>query len=214
MLGMSVLSCGRTDRDFQAGPSSHLPDFRPIPLDPGAGGGEGSEGSEAAGGTGDDRSDSEPGAAGQSGSAAQREPEPEPEPQPEPQPEPEPEPEPDPQPDPPVYPSDCTRQSKSVKDPNTGITWNTVYVCGNDGGAGVYEKPNYNDKVGIMNSTNSWFVCWKAGAEHSGNNKIWYYTQGSVSTSGWGGRAAWGFMPAVNVYTDHDPDSAIPQCTF
>ncbi len=118
------------------------------------------------------------------------------------------------EPEPPVYPSDCTRSSKSVKDPNTGITWNTVYYCGNDGAVGVYEKANYNDKVGVMDSTNSWFVCWKAGAEHGGKNNIWYYTQGSVSVAGWGGRAAWGFMPAVDVHTQHDPDSAIPRCTF
>lgn len=212
VVGIFVLGCGRTEREYEGGPSTRIPELRPIPADAGSGGDDGtgsggadsSEGGAVTGGAGADQSGSELGAAGQPASGAE----------PETDPGQEMDPEEEPETEPPVHPSDCTRSSLTVKDPNTGITWNTVYKCGNDGGSGVYEKANYNDKVGIMNSTTSWFVCWKAGADHAGNNNIWYYTQGSVSTAGWGGRAAWGFMPAVDVHTQYDPDSAIPGCSF
>jgi hypothetical protein len=202
VLGIFIVGCGRTEREYQAEPSSSGSGGDD---GSGSGGADSSEEANGTGGAAGGSNDTEPGAAGQPATGTE----------PDMDPAQETEPEQPPETDPPVvYPSDCTLKSLTVKDPNTGITWATVYVCGNDGGAGVYEKPNYNDKVGIMNSTNSWFVCWKAGTDHAGKNNIWYYTQGSVSTAGWGGRAAWGFMPAINVYTDHDPDSAIPPCSF
>ena len=205
-LGIFILGCGRTNREFEGDPKGDDPEHDPVPLVPGSGGADHSEGTEAKGGSGDEPGDTEQGAAGHPSSGTEAEPEADAGSNPEQGA--------DPEPPPTVYPSDCTRIGMTVKDPNTKITWTTVYECGNDGGAGVYEKANYNDRVGTMDTKRSWFVCWKAGAAHAGNNDIWYYTQGDRAASGWGSRAGWGFMPAINVYTKHDPDSAIPPCKF
>lgn len=191
LLSLVALSCGQTSREYDSSRKEQPGPYRPVPIGSGSGGTKGSAGGDEAGGQAGSESEREPGSAGRS------EPEPEPEPAPEP-----------------VWPSDCTPKALTASDPNTGLTWSTVYLCKNDGNAPVYERPDYANHVATMQTTESWFVCWSAGQPHAGNNDIWYYTQGDASTSGWDGRHGWGFMAAVNVHTRHDPDSAIPECPF
>jgi hypothetical protein len=91
-------------------------------------------------------------------------------------------------------------------------TWTADSVCGNDAGAPVYASSSATTRIGVMNTTSSWFVCWVHGAPHAGGNDIWYYTQGDrvVSHPEF---HAWGYVPAVNVHTTHDPgDSRLSQC--
>src|SRR6188472_3956628 len=81
VLAIFVVGCGRTEREFQAGPSNQPPDYRPIPVGTGSGGDDGtgsggaesSQGGDGMGGAGDDESGSEPGAAGQPASGTEPE---------------------------------------------------------------------------------------------------------------------------------------------
>jgi hypothetical protein len=108
--------------------------------------------------------------------------------------------------------ADCTKKTMSVSDPNTGQSWSSVYTCGNTGGAALYLGSNPANVIGWMDSTTSWFVCYARGAQHSGGNNIWYYTQGDRYASGYSARNKWGYMPAVNLTTTTDPNPGVPMC--
>jgi pimeloyl-ACP methyl ester carboxylesterase len=113
----------------------------------------------------------------------------------------------------PAQAASCTRQTGTAKrDPNTGWTWTTWWVCGNDAGARMYREPNTTTLTAYMDSTSSWFVCWKRGAQHAGGNNVWYYSKGDRSAPGQSGRQAWGYMPAVNVHTSTDPWPGMAEC--
>jgi pimeloyl-ACP methyl ester carboxylesterase len=70
----------------------------------------------------------------------------------------------------------------------------------------------YTTATAIMDSTWSWFVCYKHGAYHSGGNDVWYYTLGDRTEIGMEERRKWGYMPAVHVWTSIDPWPGMPQC--
>jgi hypothetical protein len=93
-----------------------------------------------------------------------------------------------------------------------GWSWNIVWYCGNAAGAPMYAAANSNTHVAWMDSTWSWFVCYRRGAMHSGGNDVWYYSQGDRSVAGHASRSAWGFIPAANVWTTVDPHPEFPQC--
>lgn len=110
----------------------------------------------------------------------------------------------------------CThRTNVTHDDTNGGVyhkVWHSDSVCGNDAGAGVFALASGSLRIGTMDSTSSWFLCWVHGDQHAGGNDIWYYTQGDRVDSHpeW---HAWGFMPAVNVHTTNDPgDSRLSEC--
>jgi hypothetical protein len=106
---------------------------------------------------------------------------------------------------------DCERRIETHTD-YTGKKFTLAFYCGNRGGAPLYAGTNTNTVIGYMDSTTSWFVCYNTGATHAGGNNVWYYTQGDRSSSGQSGRKGWGYMPAVNVWTDYDPYPNIPHC--
>lgn len=118
----------------------------------------------------------------------------------------------------PARAASCTKQTASVRDPNTGWTWSSRFVCPNKVGAALYgDTYAWNNaaamtKTGIMKTSPSWFVCYRRGATHSGGNNVWYYTQGDQSVAPWQPRAAWGYMPAADVSTSTDPWPGMPQC--
>ena len=70
-----------------------------------------------------------------------------------------------------------------------GWSWTKHWSCNNTGGARMYADANRNTHVAWMDSTYSWFVCWRSGAAHEGGNNIWYYSQGDRSVAGYQGRA-------------------------
>ncbi|HKE93938.1 MAG TPA: peptidoglycan DD-metalloendopeptidase family protein [Povalibacter sp.] len=101
----------------------------------------------------------------------------------------------------------CTPRNEPRTDPTTGWSWSQSWYCGNDSGAAMYAAPNRNSPpVAYMYSNPSWFVCYKVGAQHEGGNNIWYYSLGDDPVG------VWGYMPAVNVYTDTDPWPGMPAC--
>src|SRR4029450_6873172 len=93
-----------------------------------------------------------------------------------------------------------------------GWSWSRHWNCNNTGGARMYADANRNTHVAWMDTTYSWFVCWRTGGAHEGGNNIWYYSQGDRSVPGYESRHAWGFMPAVDVSTTVDPHPELPQC--
>jgi hypothetical protein len=84
--------------------------------------------------------------------------------------------------------------------------------CGNQSGAAIYkyatyEMPNGNptNVVDRLASSFSYFRCWVSGQYHNGGNNIWYYTYGDYY-------GAWGYVPAVNVWTPTDPFPGVNHC--
>lgn len=112
----------------------------------------------------------------------------------------------------PAQAASCTKKTGSAKTDPDGHSWTTWWICGNDSGAKMYRTPATTTLTGYMDTTSSWFVCWKRGAQHAGGNNVWYYSQGDRSASGQSARKAWGFMPAVNVWTSVDPWTGMAEC--
>ena len=117
----------------------------------------------------------------------------------------------------PAHAGSCSPRAGTRTDPNTGLTWNTLWYCGNRAGAAVYGDANSGTQTGTMKSTTSWFVCFRIGETHAGGNNIWYYTLGDVAVSNLvmhegTHSGAWGYMPAVNVLTSTDPWPGMPAC--
>lgn len=107
----------------------------------------------------------------------------------------------------------CSSQGgQSVTDPNTGWHWTTKWYCGNRGGAYMYKDASYTTKTAIMDSTWSWFVCYRRGVTHAGGNNVWYYSLGDRTVAGQEANHAWGYMPAVDVWTSTDPWPGMPAC--
>ena len=96
-------------------------------------------------------------------------------------------------------------QSRGCSVHSDGRLW-----CGNRSGAKLYYWPTYGSvPTGIMDTSYSWFTCWQYGDWHSGGNNIWYFSQGD---RGLNGLHAWGFMPAVDVWTHVDPAPGLQRC--
>ncbi|MFF0577433.1 hypothetical protein [Streptosporangium saharense] len=79
-------------------------------------------------------------------------------------------------------------------------------VCGNQAGAPVHATPDGSSpRVGVLDTTQSWFLCWTRGQRHAGGNDVWYYTQGDRVVSA-PERHGYGFVPASHLNTSLDPD--------
>ncbi|MDX6264720.1 MAG: hypothetical protein QOH84_6408 [Kribbellaceae bacterium] len=84
--------------------------------------------------------------------------------------------------------------------------------CGNKVGTSIYKHAQYDSGSGnpteivdSLRSGFSYFKCYAVGQHHAGNNNIWYYTYGDDN-------GAWGYVPAVNVYTPQDPFPGVRAC--
>lgn len=111
----------------------------------------------------------------------------------------------------------CTKRNVSHYDAWTQRTWTADWVCGNRAGAPLHGCASFIPACGVIgwiDTSSSWFVCWGRGAQHSGGNNIWYYTQGDRSAPGEGGRQGWGFIPAVDVWTSTDPWPGMTECNI
>ncbi|GAA4092186.1 hypothetical protein GCM10022214_62120 [Actinomadura miaoliensis] len=86
-------------------------------------------------------------------------------------------------------------------------------LCGNAAGASVYASPSKDSaQVGVLDTTTSWFLCWRRGQSHEGGNDVWYYTQGDRAL-GDPARRGFGFVPASKLHTTVDPgDSLLAPC--
>jgi hypothetical protein len=84
--------------------------------------------------------------------------------------------------------------------------------CGNKVNTSIYKHAQYDSGSGnptpivdSLHSGFSYFKCYAVGQPHAGGNNIWYYTYGDES-------GAWGYVPAVNVYTPQDPFPGVRAC--
>ncbi|MFE2392627.1 hypothetical protein ACFXC0_28320 [Streptomyces althioticus] len=68
--------------------------------------------------------------------------------------------------------------------------------------------------IGWIDTSSSWFVCWGRGAWHNGGNNVWYYTMGDRVAPGQDVHHAWGFIPAVDVWTSTDPWADMTECNI
>jgi hypothetical protein len=109
-------------------------------------------------------------------------------------------------------PSGCTRKTESRTDPNTGARWDSIWFCGNDGGAALYLDASAGTPVANMDTQWSWFVCFRHGAAHAGGNDVWYYTEGDRAVPGAPATKLWGYMSAVNVKAEPHPYPGVPAC--
>ncbi|WP_433220924.1 esterase/lipase family protein [Dactylosporangium sp. CS-047395] len=106
----------------------------------------------------------------------------------------------------------CGQTSATTVDPNTGWRFTSRWTCGNTRGARLYGDAAYGTPTAYMDSTTSWFLCYRRGEAHSGGNDVWYYTLGDRPFPGMEARGNWGYMPAVDVYTSTDPWPGMAPC--
>jgi hypothetical protein len=110
-------------------------------------------------------------------------------------------------------PASCLHRAVQHRDgrrPST--TWPTEFVCDNIGGIPLYSEPDGRRKIGEMLTTQSWFLCWAAGAEQTTGERIWYYTQGDISEPDAEDLEAWGYFPASMVKSADKPPLGMPPC--
>ncbi|MEV8637914.1 hypothetical protein AB0395_40320 [Streptosporangium sp. NPDC051023] len=86
-------------------------------------------------------------------------------------------------------------------------------ICGHQAGAPVYATADSaSPQVGVLDGTQSWFLCWTRGQQHGGGNNVWYYTQGDRVVNN-PERHGYGFVPASHLNTSNDPqDAQLAQC--
>jgi len=88
--------------------------------------------------------------------------------------------------------------------------------CGNNAPTPIYAdaRYGYEDSAGgyhrtrqvdTLRSNPSYFQCYVHGERHSGGNDVWYYTNGDD-------RGAWGYVPAVEVWSSNDGENGVAQC--
>ncbi|MBI3899975.1 MAG: hypothetical protein HY308_17025 [Gammaproteobacteria bacterium] len=107
----------------------------------------------------------------------------------------------------------CTSKSGQYRhDPNTGWSWTTLWWCSNHANAPLYMDADYRIKTATMDTTRSWFVCYRRGAKHKGGNDVWYYSLGDRSEPPYERREAWGFMAAADVSAKTHPWPGVPEC--
>ncbi|MEU0483892.1 helix-turn-helix transcriptional regulator [Streptosporangium sp. NPDC006013] len=95
-----------------------------------------------------------------------------------------------------------------------GHVWSTDFVCANRPEAPLYLTVDTTEKIAILDTPKSWFVCWAFGRVQSDGGNIWYYTRGDRSEPGKESWSGWGFVGAEHVDAPVHPVSAMPGCEF
>ncbi len=93
-----------------------------------------------------------------------------------------------------------------------GHTWQRDAMCHNTGGAPVYAEPDPARRIGVLDTTTSWFLCWQSGSTDATGNTIWYYTQGDRNEPGSESYGAWGYVPAAHLRVTTHPVPQLPRC--
>ena len=107
----------------------------------------------------------------------------------------------------------CYPDTKEYRrDATTGWIWATLWYCRTNIGAAVYEDANYQTKMATMQTSPSWFACYRRGAMHRGGNDVWYYTLADLSEPAFKRRQPWGYMPAIDVAVKVHPWPGVPAC--
>ncbi len=73
----------------------------------------------------------------------------------------------------------------------------------------MYAAANASTHVAWMDTTYSWFVCWRQAPARRRKQHL-VLLPGDRSTSGYSTRNTWGFIPAMYIWTISDPHPEIP----
>jgi transcriptional regulator with XRE-family HTH domain len=114
-------------------------------------------------------------------------------------------------------PQACTTRASGVehRDEQLGArVWTADVVCHNDVNAPLYLTPDSAQRIGVMDTPKSWFVCWLPGRVQADSGRVWYYTRGDRSEPGTQRLQAWGFMASEHVNATHHPWPTLPRCDF
>ncbi|UWZ39389.1 helix-turn-helix domain-containing protein [Dactylosporangium roseum] len=96
-----------------------------------------------------------------------------------------------------------------------GHVWRSDYLCPNRQEAALYAEPDSDQKVAVMDTTRSWFVCWTSAVPKLGGAPlVWYYTRGDRSEPGADEWDGWGFVARADVMLDVHPSPVMPECWF
>lgn len=106
----------------------------------------------------------------------------------------------------------CVPRAQEQRDIVTGRLWHRVWYCENDTGAVQYTAPDGKVVIGWIQTTTSWFLCYRRGVRGPGGSDVWYYTQGDEVAAGWRSRYAWGYTPAGYLHLPGHPYPGVPHC--
>ncbi|OUC91708.1 helix-turn-helix domain-containing protein [Streptosporangium minutum] len=110
----------------------------------------------------------------------------------------------------------CTtrRGVKHADARQNGHVWTTDFVCANRPETSLYLTVGTTEKIAVLDTPKSWFVCWSLGRVQSDGGTIWYYTRGDRSEPGKEAWAGWGFAAAEYVEAVSHPLPDMPECRF
>lgn len=93
-----------------------------------------------------------------------------------------------------------------------GRVWESDFLCPTIPGATLVAMTDFRTPIAVLDSANSWLLCWEARRDSDGKEEIWYYTRGDRMTRGeepWDG---WGFLAADQVQSPQHPVPDMPRC--
>ncbi|MDH2426838.1 helix-turn-helix transcriptional regulator [Sphaerisporangium sp. TRM90804] len=108
----------------------------------------------------------------------------------------------------------CTerRGVKQVDGRQGGHAWTRDFVCVNRTDTPLYRHPDSTEKVAVLDTPKSWFVCWQLGRVQADGGRVWYYTRGDRSEPGRERWEGWGFVGAEHVTAPTHPVANMPPC--
>jgi transcriptional regulator with XRE-family HTH domain len=93
-----------------------------------------------------------------------------------------------------------------------GRVWEADFTCPNTPRATLVAMLDFHTPIAVMDSENSWLLCWLARREPDGREKLWYYTRGDRMMRGAEGWDGWGFLAADQVLVPQHPVPDMPPC--
>ncbi|GES12507.1 hypothetical protein Amac_061040 [Acrocarpospora macrocephala] len=108
----------------------------------------------------------------------------------------------------------CTERSgvKHVDARQGGHVWTRDFVCANRPDTPLYVNVGSTEKIAVLDTPKSWFVCWELGRVQSDGGRVWYYTRGDRSEPGKERWEGWGFVGAEHVDATTHPLPNMPRC--
>ncbi|WP_214105206.1 helix-turn-helix domain-containing protein [Acrocarpospora catenulata] len=108
----------------------------------------------------------------------------------------------------------CTERSgvKHVDARQGGHVWTRDFVCANRPDTPLYLDVDSTEKVAVLDTPKSWFVCWRLGRVQGDGGRVWYYTRGDRAEPGKERWEGWGFVGSEHVDATIHPLPNMPQC--
>ncbi|WP_169807638.1 helix-turn-helix domain-containing protein [Herbidospora mongoliensis] len=107
----------------------------------------------------------------------------------------------------------CTERS-GVKhvDARQGGVWTKDFVCVNRPDTPLYVNVGSTEKIAVLDTPKSWFVCWELGRVQGDGGRVWYYTRGDRSEPGKERWEGWGYVGSEHVDATTHPLPNMPRC--